>query len=158
MPNVFEPEWVERTESPMRGRAARLGPAAGSERLGATLYEIDPGQNGSPFHLHHANEEMIVVLAGHPTLRTTAGSRLLEPGEVVACPAGRDGAHQLQNRTDESVRALVISTMVYPEVAELPDSDKVLVLSHPPGTSNRIAAAFPRGAEVDRLHGELDGG
>ena len=158
MANLFEPEWVERTEAPFRGRTFRVGAAAGGERLGATLYEIDPGQNGSPFHLHHANEEMIIVLSGHPTLRTTVGSRPLEPGEVVACPAGRDGAHQLQNRTDEPVRALVVSTMVYPEVAELPDSDKVLVLSHPPGTSKRIAAAFPRSAEVDRLHGELDEG
>jgi uncharacterized cupin superfamily protein len=153
--NVFEPDWVERTDAPFRGRAARVGAAAGAERLGATLYEIDPGENGSPFHLHHANEELIVVLAGRPTLRTHDGSRELEPGEVVACPVGRSGAHQLQNRTDERVRALVISTMVYPEVAELPDSDKVLVISHPPGIDDRLAGAFPRSAEVDRLAGEL---
>ena len=133
------------------GRADR---GAFARALGATLYEIDPGQNGSPFHLHHANEEMIVVLAGSPTLRTADGSRALAPGDVVACPAGRAGAHQLRNRTDEPVRALVISTMVYPEVAEMPDSDKILVISHPPGTADRVAGAFPRAAEVDRLHGE----
>lgn len=159
MANLFEPEWVERTEAPFRGRTFRVGAAAGCERLGATLYEIDPGENGSPFHLHHANEELIVVLAGRPTLRTADGTRRLAPGEVVACPAGPAGAHQLRNETDEPVRALVISTMVYPEVAELPDSDKVLVISHPPGTADRLATAFPRSAEVDRLDGELtDGG
>lgn len=156
MPNIYEPDWVERTEAPLRGRAARMGAPAGAERLGATLYEIDPDQNGSPFHLHHGNEELIVVLSGRPTLRTPAGARELEPGDVVACPAGTAGAHQLQNRSDEPVRALVVSTMAYPDLVEMPDSDKVLVLSAPPGTADRLFGAFPRAAMVDRLHGELD--
>jgi uncharacterized cupin superfamily protein len=125
-------------------------------QLGATLYEIDPGQNGSPFHLHHANEEMLIVLEGRPTLRTLEGSRPLEPGEVVACPAGRAGAHQLQNRTETPVRALVVSTMIYPETAEMLDSDKILVISGPPGTEDRLFGAFPRAAQVDRLVGEID--
>jgi hypothetical protein len=41
--NIFEPEWVEREQPPLIGRAARVGAQAGAERLGATLYEIDPG-------------------------------------------------------------------------------------------------------------------
>jgi uncharacterized cupin superfamily protein len=153
--NIFEPEWVERDQPPLVGRAARVGAQAGAERLGATLYEIDPGNNSSPFHLHHGNEEMIVVLAGRPTLRTLDGLRELEPGEVVACPVGPRGAHQLQNNTEEPVRALVVSTMVYPEVAEQLDSDKILVLTATPGTDGRLAAAFPRDSAVDRLAGEL---
>jgi uncharacterized cupin superfamily protein len=96
MPNLFDPEWVERTDAPLRGRTARVGAAAGAERLGATLYEIDPGENGSPFHLHHGNEEMIIVLSGTPTLRTLNGTRTLDPGDIVACPVGRAGAHQLR--------------------------------------------------------------
>ena len=128
---------------------------AGCERLGATLYEIDPGGYGSPFHLHHGNEEMIIVLHGSPTLRTLDGTRQLQRGEIVACPVGPRGAHQLQNNTREPVRALVISTMVYPEIAEQLDSDKILVHSAPPGTADRIAMAFPRNAQVDRLAGEL---
>jgi uncharacterized cupin superfamily protein len=156
MVNIYDPEWVEREQAPLRGRAARIGAPAGSKQLGATLYEIDPGQNSSPFHLHHANEEMIIVLAGQPTLRTLDGYRILEPGEVVACPVGRVGAHQLQNRTQAPVRALVVSTMIYPETAEMLDSDKILVISHPPETPERLFSAFPRSAQVDRLDGELE--
>jgi uncharacterized cupin superfamily protein len=156
MANIYEPEWVERADAPLRGRTARLGATVGAERLGATLYEIDPGQNGSPFHLHHANEEMIIVLSGRPTLRTFEGSRTLAPGDVVACPIGRTGAHQLQNQTPAPVRALVISTMSYPETVEMPDSDKILVISHATGTPERLFGAFPRSARVDRLAGELD--
>ena len=156
MANIFEPEeWVEREQPPLIGRASRVGAQAGGERLGATLYEIDPGGYGSPFHLHHGNEEMIIVLSGSPTLRTLDGTRQLAPGEVVACPVGPRGAHQLQNNTDEPIRALVISTMVYPEIAEQLDSDKILVHSAPPGTADRIAMAFPRNAQVERLAGEL---
>jgi uncharacterized cupin superfamily protein len=153
--NVFDPEWVEREQAPFLGRAARVGAQAGAERLGATLYEIDPGSCGSPFHIHHGNEELIVVLQGRPTLRTLDGVRELEPGEVVACPVGPRGAHQVRNDTKEPVRVLVVSTMVFPEVAEHPDSDKVLVLSALPETEGRLLMAFPRAAEVDRLEGEL---
>ena len=94
-------------------------------------------------------------MAGRPTLRTLDGSRDLEPGEVVSCPVGPRGAHQLRNNTDEPVRALVISTMVYPEVAEQLDSDKILVLSAPPGAADRLVLAFPRDAQVDPLAGEV---
>jgi uncharacterized cupin superfamily protein len=156
MPSLHDPQWVERADAPFRGRAYRVGALAGAEQLGATLYEIDPGQYGSPFHLHHANEEMLIVLSGHPTLRTLDGSRPLEPGDVVACLTGRAGAHQLQNPTDSPVRALVISTMIYPETTEMLDSDKILVISDPPGTENRLFGAFPRAAQVDRLVGEID--
>jgi uncharacterized cupin superfamily protein len=156
MSNLNDPQWVERTDAPLRGRTYRVGALAGAERLGATLYEIDPGQSGSPFHLHHANEEMVVVLSGRPTLRSLDGSRQLAPGDVVVFPAGRAGAHQLHNETETPVQALVISTMIYPETVEMLDSDKILVISDPPGTENRLFSAFPRSAQVDRLIGEID--
>jgi hypothetical protein len=46
--------------------------------------------------------------------------------------------------------------MIYPETAEMLDSDKVLVITHPPGTPDRLFGAFPRSAMVDRLAGELE--
>ena len=45
--------------------------------------------------------------------------------------------------------------MIYPEIAEQLDSDKILVHTAPPGTADRLALAFPRKARVDRLAGEL---
>ena len=154
MANVFEPEWKDQDDPGLVGRTARVGAQAGAERLGATIYEIAPGSVGSPLHAHHANEEMIVVLAGSPLLRTPNGERRLAIGEVVACLAGRQGAHQVINDSDHPVRVLVVSTMVYPEVVEMLDSDKILAQSAPPGTADRVALAFPRTAQVDRLAGE----
>jgi uncharacterized cupin superfamily protein len=152
--NVFEPDWKDRDDRGLVGRTARVGAQAGAERLGATMYEIAPGSVGSPLHAHHANEEMIIVLAGSPLLRTPDGERRLATGEVVACLAGRQGAHQVVNDSNQPVRVLVVSTMIYPEVVEMLDSDKILAQSAPPGAPDRLALAFPRAAQVDRLAGE----
>jgi uncharacterized cupin superfamily protein len=87
---------------------------------------------------------MIIVLGGRPSLRTLDGIRELGPGEVIACPVGRRGAHQLQNNSDEPVRALATSA-----------GDKILVHTALPGASDRLALAFRRESQVDRLAGEL---
>jgi uncharacterized cupin superfamily protein len=135
MPNVFDPTWdAERDDPPYRWRRARLGRQAGLERLGASLFELPPGAASFPLHVHLHNEEAIVVLAGRPTLRTIDEERVLGPGEVVGCPAGRRGAHRLDNATDEPVRVLVVSTMLAPEVVEFPDEGVFWVRDYVPGT------------------------
>jgi uncharacterized cupin superfamily protein len=136
MPNVFDPQWDEQQDRPpFSWRRARLGRQAGGRALGASLYELPPGSSSFPLHVHHANEELLIVLAGRPVLRTLDGERELTAGELVACPVGRQGAHRIDNRSDEPVRLLVISTMIAPEVNEYPDSGKVWARSWPPGAS-----------------------
>ncbi len=106
MANVFEPEFDADQERPgFTYRRAKVGRQAGARELGASVYEIPPREATFPYHAHTANEEMLIVLAGRPSLRTPEGWRDLEPGEVVAFPASPDGAHQIQNRTTEPVRA-----------------------------------------------------
>ena len=101
MANILSPEW----EAELPGlRGQRVGAAAGAEKLGATLYEVDPGGRVSPLHTHHANEELLIVLSGTPTLRTGEGERELAAGDVVAFPAGRRGTHQVLNRSAEAAR------------------------------------------------------
>jgi uncharacterized cupin superfamily protein len=133
--NVFEPHFDADQDgpSPFQWRRARIGRQAGSQKLGASLYELPAGASSFPLHIHHANEELIVVLAGRPTLRTLDGERALEPGEVVACSAGRTGAHRLDNRTNETARVLVVSTMIAPELNEYPDSGKLWARTCAPG-------------------------
>src|SRR5215218_8329704 len=111
MPNLFEPDWdAERDDPPFRWRRARLGRQAGAQDLGASLFEIPPGAATFPLHAHFANEEMLLVLAGTLRLTSADGStRELAAGEVVACPAGRSGAHRLDNDGDEAARVLIVS-------------------------------------------------
>jgi uncharacterized cupin superfamily protein len=65
------------------------------------------------------------VVAGRPTLRDPGGEDELEPGDLVCFPEGPEGAHKVTNRTDETVRIMILSTKAWPAVAIYPDSDKV---------------------------------
>jgi uncharacterized cupin superfamily protein len=118
--NVWSDEWGEQGEdwSGGGGFAKRLvGPGA---FLGASVYELGPG-NFVIYHLHHGSEELLIVLRGTPTLRTPEGERRLDEGDVVHFATGPDGAHGLRNDTDEPVRYVMCGTRVSPEVAEYPD-------------------------------------
>jgi uncharacterized cupin superfamily protein len=135
MPNIYRPDIDEHGERDgFRWRGESVGLKAGGERLGASLYEVPPGQSTFPFHYHLANEELLVVLQGQPHLRGPDGWRQLEEGEVVAFPVGERGAHQLVNRTADEVRFLMISEMRGPDVGVYPDSGKVGVREHAPGS------------------------
>ena len=133
-PNIFSPIWdLERDEPPFHWRRAYLGRQSGSDKLGASLFEVAPGGETFPIHIHHANEEMMVVLVGTPTLVTPDGERVLEAGAVVACLAGREGAHGLRNDTDQPVRLIVVSTMLAPEINEFPETGEIWVRDYAPG-------------------------
>jgi uncharacterized cupin superfamily protein len=146
MPNLFEPDWdASRDEAPFTWRRARLGRQAGSEQLGASLFELPPGAASFELHTHHANEELIVVVSGRPTLRTLESECELEPGEVVACPTGGRGAHRLDNRTGEPARVLIVSTMIAPELNEFPDTGEAWGRNYAPGAEPGPDAVDLRG-------------
>jgi uncharacterized cupin superfamily protein len=132
--NVFTTAW----DFEHRGTSsAAVGRRSGAEQLGASVYELVPGARWADLHFHHANEELIVVLSGTPTVHTLDGSRRLDPGDVVACARGRRGAHRLENGSDQTARVLIVSTTVMPDVVEYPeraDGGGVSVLSEPPYT------------------------
>ena len=126
MPNIDRPDFDDLRDQPGFGaRRARVGRQAGAQRLGASLWEVDPGQAAYPYHAHMAEEELLVILAGRPSIRTPEGWRDHEPGDVVSFLNGEEGAHQLVNRTDEPVRFLAISTAGDPEILIQPDSGKL---------------------------------
>jgi uncharacterized cupin superfamily protein len=155
MANVFEPDFEPPDESDPPGfqtRGASVGRQAGCRALGASVYELPPGEAICPYHWHEANEEMLVVLAGRPRMRTPDGWRQLEPGELVAFTRGSEGAHQVDNRESEMARVLMISEMNGPDVVIYPDSDKVGVRSPAPGSApveGEIRARFKRDSAVD---------
>src|SRR5215208_3928286 len=131
--NAFDPEFEESERPGFTYKRARLGRQAGAERLGASLYEVPPGNATFPYHWHGANEELLIVLSGWPSLRTPDGWRDLSEGEVVAFHTGEEGAHQIANRSEEAVRFLVVSEMRAPEMSGYPDTGKVGVLDRAPG-------------------------
>lgn len=125
--NVWTDDWDE-AEDWSGGGAKERGLVPGGPFLGATVYELDPGA-WAIYHAHHGSEELLLVLAGRPTLRTPTGERTLAAGDVVGFPPGPDGAHGLRNDTEEPVRYVMAGTRVSPEVVEYPDLRQVTAQS-----------------------------
>lgn len=155
-PNVLEPEFEESDERPGFGwRGAWVGHHAGADRLGASVYELAPGQAAFPYHWHAANEEMLIVLQGSPSLRGPDGWRELLEGEVVAFPRGARGAHQVANRGQQPVRVLMLSEMRGPDICPHVDSEVLGVREAPPGSGKPgLSLNLPAGAAVDYWYGE----
>jgi uncharacterized cupin superfamily protein len=154
-PNIYSPTFDD--ESDREGFSYRdswLGAQAGAERLGGSLYEIEPGQATFPYHWHTANEELLLVLEGTVTLREPDGTREAAAGEVVAFPRGERGAHQLSNRGETTARFLVLSEMNWPDPCVYPDSGKVGVRLLPPGEGDARRRVFIEADSVDYWAGE----
>ena len=130
-----------------------MGYELGSELIGCSVWELPPGQAAYPYHFHYADEELIIVLAGRPTLRTPDGSREVEEGEVLHFPLGPEGAHQLVNGTDEPARFLAVSSSGRPDVVVYPDSGKVGVGERLP-RGGGLREFFKRDDAVDYWEGE----
>jgi uncharacterized cupin superfamily protein len=152
--SIYRPNFDEPREHPgFRARRARIGRHAGSERLGVSLWEVEPGEAAYPYHYHFTEEELVLVLDGTPSLRTPDGWRELEPGELVSFLRGEQGAHQLVNRSAGPVRFLAFSTQGDPDIVMYPDSSKLGAYERlPQGGGLRVM--FRTADAVDYYEGE----
>src|ERR1700710_1715726 len=125
--NIADPDFQFDPSDPegFRSGLHRYGKLIGMRKLGASVYEIPPGQSICPYHYEYGEEEALLVLEGRPTLRHPGGSDELAPWDAVAFPEGPDGAHAVRNDTAETVRVLMFSTIGVPGATVYPDSDKV---------------------------------
>lgn len=154
MPNVNRPDFDEPREQPgFRCRRARISRQAGAERLGLSLWEVPPGEAAFPYHYHLTEEELMVVLDGRPSLRTSSGWRELEPGDVVSFPRGEAGVHQVVNRTEGPVRFLAFSPSGEPDVVIQPDSGKLGAFERRPDGGG-LRKWFRLEDDVDYYEGE----
>lgn len=104
----------------------RLARGTAARKLGASFDILEPGKRACPYHFHHAQEEMFVVLEGAGTLRVADEMIPVKAGDVMFIPAGPDYAHQIVNTSAAQLKYLSVSTMEAPEICEYPDSDKFL--------------------------------
>jgi uncharacterized cupin superfamily protein len=84
-------EVVERGQ--FRYAASTLTERLGASVMGASVYELQAGDKRGPYHYHYGVEEWMYVISGAPIHRDPSGERPLEPGDLVAFPAGPPGAH-----------------------------------------------------------------
>jgi uncharacterized cupin superfamily protein len=137
-----------------QGRGAGIGSLIGLRHLGASYDELPPGKRACPFHNHHANDEMYVILAGSGTYRCGDQEYAVRAGDVLGAPAGgRETAHQLINSGSDTLRFMVVSSMHSPDVCEYPDSDKFGVFVGE-GSERRFRFIGRENAAVDYWDGE----
>jgi uncharacterized cupin superfamily protein len=151
--NLYAPEPKYDPSDPEGYRAGsdRFGPKIGAVQIGGTVYELPPGQSICPYHYEYGREEWLVALDGRAVLRHPQGEQVLERGDVVCFPMGPDGAHQVFNRGEETIRVLMLSTLFEPSVAVYPDSDKIGVW---PG-DDRDNIMVRRSSHVEYYDGEV---
>ena len=120
--------------SSFAGADVRIGPKIGVKDLGVSYSEVPPGKSGCPFHNHHVEDEIFIILEGEGTYRFGKESYPVKAGDVLGAPAGgQETAHNLINTGTVPLRYYSISTMAATEVCEYPDSGKFLVSSRTTG-------------------------
>jgi uncharacterized cupin superfamily protein len=124
--NIFTPafEYDETDPDGYHAGMDRFGPKIGAAKIGASVYELPPGQALCPYH-YESDEEWIVVLEGAVSVRHPDGTDVLEPGDTAAFPTGPAGAHKVFNASEETVRFIMLSTREEPAYTVYPDSNKI---------------------------------
>lgn len=124
----------------------------GAKLLGCSLTVVPPGKRAWPFHNHHINEELFVILAGTGTVRIGDRSYPIRAGDVIAAPPGNaETAHQIINTSDAELRYLCVSTMIPQEIVEYPDSGKLAVyVGSAPGGDHEVRTFNYRGRLGER--------
>lgn len=135
-----------------------FGRISGLSKLGASYSEVPPGKSSCPFHNHHQEDEMFIVLEGEGTYRFGAQSHAFGQGDVLIAPANdQSTAHQIINTGSGTLRYIAVSTMAATEVCEYPDSGKFGVFSRTTGNPldrSSLRHLIRDGKAVDYWDGE----
>jgi uncharacterized cupin superfamily protein len=106
---------------------SRIKKGVNPENLNFDLRQLNPDQYSAPYHFHRYAEELFMIISGSAKLRTPNGLEIVNSGDLIFFEKGEKGAHQLYNHTMESCVYLDIRTYFGFDIAEYPDSDKILI-------------------------------
>ena len=113
---------------PYTSSRGSIGRHIGAEKLGYNLTVLPPGKVQCPFHNHHGDEEMFLILEGEGELRFGDQRYPIRRHDVIACPTGGpEVAHQIINTGQTTMRYLALSTRSEVDACEYPDSRKVSI-------------------------------
>ncbi len=120
------------------------------EQCFVAFYEIDPLSFNYPMHYHEANSEAFYIISGRGELHTQDEIKPIKTGDVIVCPPGIEGMHQIKN-TSETEKLIYIDfdTTHSPDVIHYPHSNKVGIIIH-----NKSANFYKKDEEVDYYHDE----
>lgn len=133
--------------------SARLAPGTAARKLGISVDTVAPGKRSCPYHFHHAQEELFIVIEGEGTLRVAGEMLPVRTGDVVFIPPGSDYPHQFINTSRQPMKYLSVSTRETPEVCEYPDSGKYFAMARS-ADGNAFEAIQRASVRLDYWDGE----
>lgn len=145
---------LERRDPLYETLCARLAVGTAANKLGASIDILPPGKRGCPYHYHHAQEELFVVLEGQGTLRVAGEMLAIAAGDVVFIPPGPQYPHQIINTSAAPMKYLSISTRETPEICVYPDSGKYSAWSGGAGAEGSFDSIQRLGPGLDYWEGE----
>lgn len=126
--NTEDLPWVDWSEGTRFGSRYRvLSNTRAGARIGVIVEELAPGKQSAPAHYHHGEEEHVLVLDGHATLRLGPRRLPLGPGDYVRFPAGQTEGHCLLNEGTEVCRYVVIGDRNPLDVCVYTDTGRIAV-------------------------------
>ena len=127
--NLDEVEFTDIEENGYyTSKRAQFSDGICSRKLGYNLTDLTPGKAQCPFHNHHGEEEMFLILEGEGELRFGTERHPIRKHDVIACPTGgQEVAHQIINTGSTPMRYLALSTVAEVEICEYPDSGKIMI-------------------------------
>jgi len=124
----------------------RLSKITNAKQLIFDIRQLNPGKYSFPYHFHRNSEELMYVISGEMTVRTSDKLEVIRPGQMVFFELGETSAHQFYNHTDSPCMYLDIRTNMGFDVTEYPDSGKVNVFP--------FGLIFEKDMQVDYFKGE----
>lgn len=110
--------------SQVKGRLKRkLGDYFELTQFGVNLTHLSPGALSALAHSHSKQDEFILILEGFPTLVLGDQEFSLSPGDCYGFKAGTGLAHQLVNRSQETVTYLEIGDRTSGDEVNYPNDD-----------------------------------
>ena len=101
-----------------------VGTKIGADKIGASLYELAPGERTFPYHYEYPREEWLIVVAG--SRRCAFRTESTRCGPATSSASGKARRERtVRNDTDEPVRVLIASTKSDPAAPSIRDSGKI---------------------------------
>lgn len=98
----------------------------GLDGIGATLHVVPAGKTAWPYHRHHGNDELFLVLSGTGEYRVGERRLPIKAGDCIGAPAGGE-AHQIINSSAGELRYIAFANHGRADVIEYPDSGRIAV-------------------------------
>ena len=136
---------------------ARLNDLLGLTQLGACYIEVPPGKSSCPYHVHHCEDELFVILEGEADYRFGERHHPVRAGDILGAPrGGPEFAHQLINTGTTPLRYLAVSSVAEAEICEYPDSGKFGIFRRDSGQGREFRFIGRESTSVDYWDGDPD--